>query len=156
MLRTHYRQPIDWTVKGLEESAKTLDDWYALAGDMPGGSVDGAVLEALCDDLNTPRAITELHGLRHRAHAQDRLAAEELAASLRLLGFLNESAAAWNERKREAQDIDAHTVEALIAARSTARKSKNFAESDRIRDELAALGVVLKDSKEGTTWEVAR
>src|SRR6201996_5233887 len=49
MLRTHYRQPIDWTVKGLEESTKTLDDWYALAGDMPGSTVDGAVLEALCD-----------------------------------------------------------------------------------------------------------
>src|ERR1700745_27502 len=66
MLRTHYRQPIDWTLKGLEERAKTLDDWYALAGDMSGDSIGGAVLEALCDDLNTPRAITELHGLRHR------------------------------------------------------------------------------------------
>jgi cysteinyl-tRNA synthetase len=94
--------------------------------------------------------------LRHRAHAQDRLAVEELAASLRLLGFLNESAAAWDARKREAQDIDTHAVEALIAARATARKSKNFAESDRIRDELLAMGVVLKDSKDGTTWELAR
>jgi cysteinyl-tRNA synthetase len=156
MLRTHYRQPIDWTMKGLEESTKTLDDWYALAGNLPAGSVGGAVLEALCDDLNTPRAITELHGLRHRAYAQDRLAAEELAGSLRFLGFLNDSAAAWNARKREAQGIDAHTVEALIAARTTARKAKNFAESDRIRDELLAMGVVLKDSKDGTTWELAR
>ncbi len=156
MLRTHYRQPIDWTMKGLEESAKTLDDWYALAGDLPGGAVGGVVLEALCDDLNTPRAITELHGLRHRAQAQDRLAAEELAASLRFLGFLTDSAAAWNERKRQAQGLDAHAVETLIAARTAARKTKNFAESDRIRDELLAMGVVLKDSKDGTTWELAR
>jgi cysteinyl-tRNA synthetase len=156
MLRTHYRQPIDWTMKGLEESAKALDDWYGLVGDVPGGSIDGAVLEALCDDLNTPRAITELHGLRHRAHAQDRLAAEELVGSLRLLGFLNDSAAAWSERKRQAQGIDAHAVETLIAARTVARKTKNFAESDRIRDELLAMGVVLKDSKDGTTWEPAR
>src|ERR1700759_5018254 len=81
MLRTHYRQPIDWTMKGLEESAKTLDDWYALAGPRPERPGGGAVLEALCDDLNTPRAITELHALRHRAQAQDSLAAEELAAS---------------------------------------------------------------------------
>jgi cysteinyl-tRNA synthetase len=156
MLRTHYRQPIDWTIKGLEESAKTLDDWYAVAGDVPGGSVGGAVLEALCDDLNTPRAITELHSLRHRAHAKDRLAAEELAGSLRFLGFLNDSAAAWKERNREAQGIDTDAVEALIAARAAARKTKNFAESDRIRDELLAMGVVLKDSKDGTTWELAR
>jgi cysteinyl-tRNA synthetase len=143
-------------MKGLEESAKTLDDWYALAGDVPGDSIGGAVLEALCDDLNTPRAITELHGLRHRAQAEDRLAAEELAGSLRFLGFLDDSAAAWNDRKREAQGIDAQAVEALIAARSAARKTKNFAESDRIRDELLALGVVLKDSKDGTTWELSR
>jgi cysteinyl-tRNA synthetase len=156
MLRSHYRQPIDWTIKGLEESAKTLDDWYALAGDVPGGSVGGAVLEALRDDLNTPRAITELHDLRRRAQAQDSLAAEELAASLHFLGFLNDSAAAWNERNRQVQGIDAHAVETLIAARTAARKTRNFAESDRIRDELLAMGVVLKDSKDGTTWELGR
>ena len=76
--------------------------------------------------------------------------------SLRLLGFLNDSAAAWNERKREAQGIDASTVEELIAARAAARKSKNFAESDRIRDALLAQGIVLKDGPTGTTWEVKR
>jgi cysteinyl-tRNA synthetase len=156
MLRSHYRQPIDWTVKGLEESAKTLDDCYALVGDRPGGSLSGAMLEALLDDLNTPRAITELHGLRHRAQAQDQLASEELAASLRFLGLLNDSAAQWTERKHKAQGVDASAVGALIAARTAARKSKNFAESDRIRDELAAMGVVLKDSKDGTTWELSR
>jgi cysteinyl-tRNA synthetase len=156
MLRTQYRQPIDWTVKGLEESAKTLDDWYALVGDQPGDAVSGRMLEALLDDLNTPRAITELHSLRHRAQAQDRPASEELAASLRFLGFLDDSAARWTERKRRVQSIDASGVEALIATRMAARKSKNFAESDRIRDELLALGVVLKDSKDGTTWEFAR
>jgi cysteinyl-tRNA synthetase len=123
---------------------------------VPGGSVGGAVLEALRDDLNTPRAITELHDLRRRAQAQDSLAAEELAASLHFLGFLNDSAAAWNERNRQVQGIDAHAVETLIAARTAARKTRNFAESDRIRDELLAMGVVLKDSKDGTTWELAR
>jgi cysteinyl-tRNA synthetase len=156
MLRTQYRQPIDWTVKGLEESAKTLDDWYALVGDQPGDAVSGRMLEALLDDLNTPRAITELHGLRHRAQAQDRLALEELAASLRFLGFLDDSAARWTERKHKAQGLDSSGVEALIAARMAARKSKNFAESDRIRDELLAMGIVLKDSKDDTTWELAR
>ncbi|MDE2018517.1 MAG: cysteine--tRNA ligase, partial [Hyphomicrobiales bacterium] len=64
MLRTHYRQPIDWTVKGLEESWKTLDDWYWIVGDARGGSVPGPVMAALDDDLNTPQAIAALHGLR--------------------------------------------------------------------------------------------
>jgi len=156
MLRTHYRQPIDWTVRGLEESAKTLDDWYALCNDRSGEGLDGAVEEALLDDLNTPRAIAELHGLRHRARPGDRLAVGELAASLRFLGFLGDSAARWAERKRSAPGVDPTNVEALIAARAAARKAKNFAESDRIRDELAAMGVALKDSKDGTTWEIAR
>jgi cysteinyl-tRNA synthetase len=156
MLRTHYRQPIDWTVKGLEESWKTLDDWYTLADEDGAEHVAGSVLEALVDDLNTPRMLAELHGLRARAQTGDRLARGELIASLRFLGFLRDSAADWAARKTSGKDIDAAKVEALIAARTAARKAKNFAESDRIRDELAAMGVVLKDSKDGTTWEIAR
>ncbi|MGD9846871.1 MAG: cysteine--tRNA ligase [Variibacter sp.] len=154
MLRTHYRQPVDWTVKGMEESWRTLDDWYATAGEIQARDISGAVLEALTDDLNTPQAIAALHGLRNLAQGGDALAREELAASLRLMGLLQESAAAWKARK--SAGVDTATVEMLIEARNAARKAKNFAESDRIRDELAAMGVVLKDSKDGTTWEVAR
>jgi cysteinyl-tRNA synthetase len=95
-----------------------------------------------------------LHGLRGLAQGGDALAREELAGSLRLMGLLQESAAAWKARK--SAGVDTATVESLISARNAARKAKNFAESDRIRDELAAMGVVLKDSKDGTTWEVAR
>ena len=96
MLRTHYRQPIDWTMKSLEESAKTLDDWYALAGDVSGGSVGGAVLDALCDDLNTPHAITELaRPAPPRPSAGSPGGRASLRRSLRFLGFLVDSAAAW-------------------------------------------------------------
>ncbi|HEY8382655.1 MAG TPA: cysteine--tRNA ligase [Microvirga sp.] len=150
MLRTHYRQPIDWTVKGLEESEKTLDRWYGLAG-AGEGAVSGAVIEALSDDLNTPKMIAELHGLdRSGAHA-------ELAGTLRAFGFLQGTAEDWGARRKAAITVDAGRVEALIAERKSARAAKNFAESDRIRDELASLGVVVKDNKDGTTtWEVAR
>ncbi|MGE0750178.1 MAG: cysteine--tRNA ligase [Variibacter sp.] len=154
MLRSHYRQPVDWTVKGMEESWRTLDDWYATAGDDRSSAISGTVLEALTDDLNTPQAIAALHGLRNLAQGGDALAREEFAGTLRLVGLLQDTADAWSKRKR--RDVDAKAVEALIAARNAARKAKNFAESDRIRDELAAMGVVLKDSKDGTTWEVAR
>jgi cysteinyl-tRNA synthetase len=118
----------------MEESLKSLDEWYELVGDQSGDAPDGAVLEALLDDLNTPRALAELHGLRHRAEAGDHLAHEKLAGSLRLLGFLGDNAASWADRRRKACDIDSVKVESLIAARSAARKAKDFAESDRIRD----------------------
>jgi cysteinyl-tRNA synthetase len=155
MLKTHYRSPIDWTVKGMEESAKTLDDWYAIAADAKGGEPSQLVLEALSDDLNTPQMIASLHGLRNAA-AENERNCNEFAVSLRLLGFLSETAAAWKQRKQQASGVDAKRVDSLISDRTAARARKDFKESDRIRDELAAMGVVIKDSKDGTTWEIAR
>jgi cysteinyl-tRNA synthetase len=156
MLKTHYRSPIDWTVKGLEESAKTLDDWYWVAADSKGGHPFGKMIEALSDDLNTPQMIAALHGLRNSAASGDDKDRGKFAASLRLLGFLSESAAEWSGRKQQASGIDASKIDGLISDRTAARARKDFKESDRIRDELAAMGVVIKDSKDGTTWEIAR
>ncbi len=159
MLKTHYRSPIDWTLKGLEESARTLDDWYAVAADAAGERPAEAVVEALSDDLNTAQAITALHGLRNAA-VSDGEARGTFAASLRFLGFLGQSAAEWKGRKQQASGIDPKWVEGLILDRAAARARKDFKESDRIRDELAAKGVVLKDGKGAdgkpvTTWELA-
>jgi cysteinyl-tRNA synthetase len=149
MLKTHYRSPMDWTLKSVEESARTLDDWYKEAADVHDGQLSDRILEALSDDLNTPQMIAALHGLR-----SSDLGA--FAASLRFLGFFAESGAQWEGRKRKASGVDADRVNALIADRTAARARKDFRESDRIRDELAAMGIAIKDSKEGTTWEVAR
>jgi cysteinyl-tRNA synthetase len=156
MLKTHYRSPIDWTLKGVEESAKILDDWYAVAADASDGAPVDTVLNALADDLNTPQMIASLHGSRNRAASGNEESRKEFTASLRLLGFLSESASAWNSRKQQARGVDTKKVEDLISNRTAARARKDFKESDRIRDELAAMGVIIKDSKEGTTWEIAR
>jgi cysteinyl-tRNA synthetase len=156
MLKAHYRSPMDWTLKGLEESAKTLDDWYWVAADNKGERPSDAVIEALSDDLNTPQMIASLHGLRNSAASGSERDRNAFAASLRLLGFLSESAAEWKGRKQQASGVDVKQIDGLIAARAAARARKDFQESDRIRDELAAMGVVIKDSKAGTTWEIAR
>jgi cysteinyl-tRNA synthetase len=100
------------------------------------------VLDALGDDLNTPQAVSELHALYRKGDFA------ALGPTLRALGFLRQP-----QSKRQ---IDKQKVVSLIDRRNAARESKNFKESDRIRDELAAMGVVLKDSKDGTTWEIAR
>ncbi|MCS3448682.1 MULTISPECIES: cysteine--tRNA ligase [Bradyrhizobium] len=160
MLKTHYRSPLDWTVKATEEAAKTLDDWYAVAADAEPGAPSPAMVEALYDDLNTAQAMAVLHGLRSAASSSEQ-SRKEFAGSLRLLGFLSESAAAWEARKQQASGVDAAAVEALIAERTAARARKDFKESDRIRDQLAAMGVAIKDGKDAegkpiTTWEVAR
>jgi cysteinyl-tRNA synthetase len=156
MLKTHYRSPIDWTLKGLEESAKTLDDWYWIAADVKGERPSDGVLGALSDDLNTPQMIASLHNLRNGAASGDERDRNGFAASLRFLGFLSNSASEWLARKQQASGVDANQIVGLISDRTAARARKDFAESDRIRDQLVAMGVVIKDSKEGTTWEIAR
>jgi cysteinyl-tRNA synthetase len=98
------------------------------------------------DDLNTPKAIAELHAL-DRPGAQN-----ELGETLRALGFTGRLAS-----PKADQGVDQRAVDVLIAARLAARQAKNWAESDRIRDELAAMGIAIEDNKDGTTsWEVKR
>ncbi len=149
MLRTHYRQPIDWTVKALEEAESALDRWYDAIGDVEPGEVAPSVEEALSDDLNLPAALGELH----------RLAADDpqtIKASANLLGLLAQKRSERQAAGLAAAAIDRREVERLVAARTAARTAKNWAESDRLRDALADIGVVVKDSKDGTTWEVKR
>jgi cysteinyl-tRNA synthetase len=150
MLGSHYRQPINWTVKGLEEAEKALSSFYDAASAEADPRPAAGVLEALLDDLNTPKAIAEMHGLKNAAGRR------ALAGTLGFFGFRPDELKAWQVAHAPQPSIAKEEIESRIAARNAARKAKNFAESDRIRDELAALGVMLKDSKDGTTWEMAR
>jgi cysteinyl-tRNA synthetase len=166
MLRTHYRQPIDWTIRGLEESSRTLDEWYALSATTNAKGIFGGehrelqspFLDALFDDLNTPKVITELHQLRNAAvHGHGLPALIAFVGALKFLGFLNETLSNWDARKHSTRGIDASTIERLIDERNATRKVKNFKEADRIRDELNAMGIELEDHKDGTTtWNVKR
>jgi cysteinyl-tRNA synthetase len=150
MLATHYTQPINWTVKGLEEAEKALANFFdAASADAEARPAPG-VLEALADDLNTPKAIAEMHGLRNAAGRK------ALAGTLAFLGFREDLFSTWQARRVPQPALPAEEIDRRIAARLSARKERNFAEADRIRDELAAMGIVLKDSKDGTIWEVAR
>jgi cysteinyl-tRNA synthetase len=144
MLRTHYRQPMDWTVAGMTESWKTLEKWYAITEPLADPPIGAAFLEALSDDLNTPAAIAALHaGTAH-----------ELAGGLGLLGFSNVQIKLKDPSL--GGDVGQAYIETLIQHRIAARQAKNFKEADRIRDELLSQGIVLKDSAQGTTWEIKR
>jgi cysteinyl-tRNA synthetase len=162
MLRTHYRQPIDWTVRALEEAEQTLDEWYGLATEGAGsGELDPRLLSAMENDLNTPEAVSVLHALAGEAKAQEGPArldpAARLVASAQLLGLMQSSAQAWFAARAPAVSQDElQAIEALLASRAAARAARNWADSDRLREELAEKGVVVKDSKDGTTWEFSR
>jgi cysteinyl-tRNA synthetase len=150
MLGTHYRQPVNWTLKNLEEAEKALTSWFDAAAEEAAPRPAPSVIEALADDLNTPKAIAEMHALRNRAGHKS------LAGTLSFLGMRREAVAAWQASRAPTLTISEAEIKLLIAARLQARQGRNFAEADRIRDELAGMGVILKDSKDGTTWEAAR
>jgi len=141
MLRTHYRQPIDFTVAGLKESWKTLERWYEVTEPLVDPAPNAAFFEALSDDLNTPAAIASLHQADEMA----------LAGGLGFLGFSNVQLKIASKAQ-----VDTVAIADAIAARNAARKAKDFKESDRIRDEWLARGIVFKDGPQGTTWEVKK
>jgi cysteinyl-tRNA synthetase len=157
MLQTHYRQPINWTLGGLREAQKSLDHWYKLTSDSAPGYLCADAVDALLDDLNTPKAFAAMHELRTEAAKGTKPAAASLKASAQLIGLLQLSSAQWLGFRPASVAVDENKVVSLIEARNSARKAKNFKEADRIRDELKAMGIELEDTKDGKTqWKVAR
>ena len=173
MLMTHYRQPIDWTMQRLAEAANNLHTFHFLGTralgsdkiaslkDVPeiaNGSPSKELLEFLSDDLNTPSAIlTHMFGLVREADQKGGIKRDPAIALLKDCFFLGVDP--FEFAAKIYAPIRAHEAEVLnlINSRLEARKLKNWAESDRIRDELAAMGVSIKDNKDGTTsWEVKR
>jgi cysteinyl-tRNA synthetase len=152
MLSTHYRQPINWTQQKLEEAAATLSTFRQRCFDDGSSEPADEVLDALADDLNAPQAIAVLHKLFDKSQGEP-VPSAVVRSSCRFLGINLEEV---DLTKMILKQVDETVVSILIQKRSAAREAKNFAESDRIRDELAKMGVVLKDSKDGTTWEIAR
>ncbi|HEV7910503.1 MAG TPA: cysteine--tRNA ligase [Methylocella sp.] len=171
ILKTHYRQPIDFTVKALEEAEQALKRWQTYA--TFSGQFDDpppAFIDAMEDDLNTPQALTDIHALTragviagfsrlgdsYLAPPQEiKSSSAKLRGCLRLLGVGRVCEPDWNRPSAALDDARRKEVESSISHRNKARAAKNWAESDRIRDELEVMGIVLKDNKDGTTtWEV--
>jgi cysteinyl-tRNA synthetase len=162
LLSAHYRQPLDWSDDLLAQSKKTLDGLYRAlesAGDFDAAArAPEAVMVALNDDLNTPIAMRELSvlatAINKTSDANERKKlAGELKAAGALLGILQQAPSAWLGAGSET--VDAAVVESLIAARAAARAAKDFAEADRLRKQIADLGVILEDKAGKTTWRVA-
>lgn len=159
LLAAHYRQPLDWSDKSLEQAKKTLDRLYGTLRDAPAAvsqevAPDPGVLDPLCDDLNTCAALARLNEMaREVARAGAKATPQQVAilkASAGVLGLLQQDPAAWFHDG----DVDPIVVESLIEQRNAARAERDFSRADAIRDELTALGVVLEDGANGTRWRL--
>jgi len=170
LVSSHYRSQVDYSEENLEEAGRTLTRLYhALRGVLPAKAADvadtehdRAFAEAMDDDFNTAGAIAVLHSVANEINQYRRDGAEESAKQsatvlVRLgavLGLLQQDPETFFQAG-VAGELSAEDIEALIQARTDARKAKDFAEADRIRDELAEQSVILDDSREGTTWRRA-
>lgn len=152
MLGTHYRSILDFSWDRLADAKYTLDRFYraleTLKGvDLPAASVSPEVMEALCDDLNTPQALAHMHHEAACALKGDHHAAASLKASGSLLGILRSDSDQWFGRQNADPDIT-H----LVATRSAAKAARDFVRADAIRDQLQEMGIILEDTAQGTIW----
>ena len=166
LLSAHYRQPLDWSAETIEQARKMLDRLY---GAVRGIDVDddlrrsaeppAALVAALEDDLNTPKAMAEFFALArelNKANDDDerlRLAATMYAAG-DLMGLLQSDAEAWFAGHVDGE-LSADDIESIIEKRQMAKQQKDYAAADRYRDELQAAGVRIEDGPDGTTWRRA-
>ena len=164
LLNAHYRQPLDWSDESIEAAKRMLDRFYgALRGidldaeQRAAAKPPGAVIEALEDDLNTPKAMAEMFALtRALNRATDEAERLELAASLLaagdVMGLIQEDPEEWFAGQSGADVLSADAIEALLQEREEARARRDFAAADAIRDQLGAAGVSIEDGAEGTRW----
>jgi cysteinyl-tRNA synthetase len=165
LITSHYRSPLQYSDVVIQQSRNALERFYTALRGLPAADfIDDSVFEssfmaAMDDDFNTPVAFSVLFELAHeiqRLRGEDNKAAAAHGALLRklgsILGILQEDPESFLQGRVE-NTVDVTRIEELITARNNARDEKNWAEADRIRDEIASMSVVLEDGPQGTTWK---
>ena len=158
MLMTHYRQPLNWTENSLLESKKILNKWFSFFSDIEISKedeeiVDEHILSALKDDINTPKAISELHQLFKNCSKEDSLSIQKFLNSARLLGLMLCSPKEWMEWNGRENNLDEIKINELIEKRNLLRDQGNYNDADKIRSQLDELGIILEDKDGKTSWK---
>src|SRR5690606_24004468 len=165
LMSAHYRQPLDWSDAAVEQAIRTLDRLYGTLRDLADvdagepGEPPPAILAALCDDLNTPQALAQLAAIASEARRADdpatrRACKRALLDAGALLGLLQQAPEDWFKRNADDGDagISAEQIDALVTERDAARKARDFARSDALREQLTQLGVLVEDGADGARW----
>ena len=153
LLSSHYKQPLDWNEKLLDQQKNTLDKWYSLYEESYSQKKIPYCFESLLDDLNTPEYISKLHELYNEAFKGDKDKKETFNYACRLIGIFNENKKSWENYKKKSVKISEKNIINKINERLEARKKGDFKLADKIRIELLNEGVLIEDKKDKTNWK---
>jgi len=155
LMSAHYKQPLDWNEKLLEDCKNTIDKWYGVY--LPSNDktvLDEDILSPLYDDLNTPGYIAKLHQLYDKALKSGNEEKSLFVLACNFTGILNKTKEEWIEFKKKKSSINEGDILEMIALRNKARESKNYKEADIIRDKLLDKGVLIEDKDGKTIWKL--
>ena len=153
LLSSHYRQPLDWSEKLINESKNTLDKWYSQFEEMESEELPDDVLSPLLEDLNTPEYISKLHSLYDKASKGNKSSKVRFLSACKFIGLFGENVKSWKNFKKQRAKIDERFINQKILDRNNARKKKNYKLADSIRIELEKNGIIIEDKQDKTTWK---
>ncbi len=152
LMSAHYKQPLDWNDKLLNDCETTLDKWYKVySPNLNSVKVSEEILKPLYEDLNTPGYIANLHKLYEKANRGENI--DLFVSACKFIGLMSETSEQWNEFKKNRVSITESEIENLLSSRDKARENKNYKEADRIRDVLLDKGVLIEDKDGKTLWK---
>ncbi len=152
LMSAHYKQPLDWNDKLLNDCESTLDKWYKVySSNLKPIKVSDEILKPLYEDLNTPGYIANLHKLYEKANKGENI--DLFVSACKFIGLMNETSQQWNEFKKKRVSLTESEIEKMLSLRDKARENKNYEEADRVRDELLDKGVLIEDKDGKTLWK---
>ena len=155
LISSHYKQPLDWNDKLMDDCYKTIDKWYSLYSKVNKKVlIDDEDLMPLYDDLNTPSYISVLHKLFEKAKDGSEEDKEKFVAACNFIGLLNETKDQWMSFKKSKIKLSEAEINSMIDERNKARDNKNYELADKIRNELMDKGILIEDKDGKTTWKI--
>ena len=153
LLSSHYKQPLDWNEKLIEDSQNTLNKWYSQFDKSSSDNFDDENLLPLLEDLNTPEYISKLHLLFKEASNGNKSSKVKFISGCKMIGLLEEDKESWENYKKSKAKVDKSFITQKIIERNEARKKGNYKLADLVRKELEDNGVLIEDKKNETTWK---
>ena len=153
LLSAHYKQPLDWNEKLIQDSQNTLDKWYNQFEKDDSEEINEDLMKPLLEDLNTPEYISKLHMLYEESSKGNKKSKSKFIAACKLIGLLEEDKESWKNFKKSRSNVDENFISEKIIDRNAARKKGDYKLADVIRKELEDNGVIIEDKEDKTTWK---